>query len=137
MSVQSDSDSDSGMMCPYNKCDLRNEPCLECLGDYIQKEIYECVKEEQEGEITEDEFLDICADIKHEEIDDEVNRMCLSDANRLLCEYGISKAIQLLIDEYGSLTEAPTIKQLVYGIVEERVDYYLYEGYIHWYEKQH
>ena len=116
-------------------CDLQSEPCVKCLGDYIQKEIYKRVKEDHEGEITEDEFLEICADIKHEELDDEVNRMCLCDANRLVCEYGISKAIQLLIDNYGGLTEAPTIKQLVYVVVEERVDYYSYEGYIHWCEE--
>jgi len=123
-------------LCKYGVCDLQDEPCIKCLGDYIQKEIYKRIKEDHEGEITEDEFNDICVDIKYEELDDEVNRMCICDANRLVCEYGISEAIQLLIYEYGTFIEAPTVKRLVYNIIEQRVNYYSYEGYIHWCEEQ-
>jgi hypothetical protein len=131
---ESDSESDS-QMCKYNKCDLCGEPCLACLADYVKIDIFKRLLNDHEGELTEMEFHDLVNDvIKHEELDDEVNRLSVCDTERLVCEYGIGNAIQLMIDNYGAMTEAPNTKTLLYVIINEHYlhDIVSFQNYNDW-----
>lgn len=115
-------ESESDYQCKYQKCDLRNEPCLQCVVDYIKVELYKRIQNDNEGELSRDEFIVIIFDenAKHEEIDDEINRMSLTRAEQLVCEYGISNAIQLYIDTFGAIDRnAPETKSILYTICDE------------------
>jgi len=71
--------------------------------------------------MTKEEFDDIIYDILCEECTDEVHD-CMDTymAEEIIMEYGLQKAIRLMIYNNGPLEDAPSSHNMAYCILEEK-----------------
>ena len=111
--------------------------CVDCLVRAVERNIFENIQDEQEGEMDEewfDEQLDRC---RHYELDDLITAFCDCEAEDLINTYGIHRAIKEYNDEYGTLEandEINICKTLLYCIVAREMEIN-YENYKEWCEK--
>jgi len=68
----------------------------------IKEEIYSDIREEQEGELSLDEYTENAEIFLHTRIDHAVTNEYLGDIEELVAEYGIHKALCLYINEIGA-----------------------------------
>jgi len=96
------------------------------LEDYINEvtgEIYRVINHEHEDiYLTEEMFnaYDVY-DVVHQEVDHYVNCMSRQGKRHLIIGYGLEEALQLMIDNDGPLTVAPTEEALCYTIIRENI----------------
>lgn len=86
----------------------------------IVEEIFDEAYTEDENDI-EEKYDDWVSDFRHQEVDDHINRMDDREVNHLLCRFGISKAFQQYMDEFGIDKTAPTERALLYCILHNVV----------------
>ena len=86
----------------------------------VKVEIYKRIQSDHEGEMTEDDFNDLAGDIIHEELDNNIDIMYNDEVDRLLCDYGIAKAVNLFHDECGEWANVNE-KMLLYAVFKERL----------------
>jgi len=84
----------------------------------VKVEIYKRIQSDHEGEMTEDDFNELAGDIIHEEIDNNIDIMYNDEVVRLLCDYGISNAVNLMADEFGSIKDVND-KMLLYSALKD------------------
>ena len=87
----------------------------------VQEEVFKRIQNENQGDFTQEEFDEIFYDILHEECDDEVNIMDIYMAEDIIMEYGLQKSIQLMIFNNGPLQNAPSLRNLAYLIIKEKI----------------
>ena len=104
----------------------------------VKVDIYKRIQSDHEGEMTEDEFVELVCDIKHEELDGAINIMYNDEVDRLLCEFGISNAIALIISSFGAITKENGVneKMLLYTVIEDYLneDCISHDDYLDWCE---
>ena len=64
----------------------------------LKEQVY---RELDEDDVTEDNFEEMIGLTRQDILDHEVNIMYNSELDRLLAEYGIQRAIDLYVNEYG------------------------------------
>ena len=99
----------------------------------VKRMIYHRVQEKNVHicEMTENEIDEMLFDIKHEVLDHELNIMYDSIIDEYLCEYGIQRAYQLYRDNYGIEREVPSVKCVLYHIIDDSINL-SFGNYIKW-----
>lgn len=102
----------------------------------VKVDIFRRIQSENES-LTEDDFNELVYDVKHEELDDTVNRMYRDEEDKLLCEYGIAEALHLYASEFGLDSKSPpNTKMLVYTVINDHLNDNLnYADYKEWCEE--
>lgn len=107
----------------------------------VQDHIFTTIHETHEGEMDANTYNNEIDDYVHNGIDCDVVNEYLGEVEKLVCEYGIHKAMDLYVDTYGE--EALGVnthiygsysRRLLYGIVKDKLDH-SYEAYKKWVEK--
>ena len=89
-------------------------------------------RELDEDDVTEDNFEEMIGLPREDKLNHEVmDIMCNSETERLLAEYGIQRAIDLYVDEYG--VAALIAKSLLYNAIETELHHVTtYEDFQQW-----
>ena len=89
-------------------------------------------RELDEDDVTEDNFEEMIGLPREDKLNYEVmDIMCNSETERLLAEYGIQRAIDLYVDEYG--VAALIAKSLLYNALETELhSVTTYEDFENW-----
>ena len=100
----------------------------------VKVNIYDCIKSDYEGEMTQEEFNDLVGDIKSVVIDDAINKTNDDEVVRFLCEFGIANAVNLFHAECGEWADVNE-RMLFYAIIDYNILYSLsHSDYIDWCE---
>ena len=102
--------------------------CLDNFVDCITDHIFERIQEEHPGELTKEEYDEMIGDIKHQEIEYEINH---SDAEHILLEYGLERAINQHIRDFGEIPRVNTVKILLLDAMFIFIDTH-YNAYTEW-----
>jgi hypothetical protein len=105
----------------------------------VKEEIFSRILSEQEGEMDIDVYTEKMYDVLYEEIDKAITNEYLGDVEKLVCEYGIHKALCLIKNRHGSISIIENVIQeegqysrcMLYHIVFEQITY-SYEEYKVW-----
>ena len=94
----------------------------------LKEQVYH---ELDEDDVTEDNFEEMIGLPRQEILDHEVNIMYNSELDRLLAEYGIQRAIDFYVDEYG--VAGLCAKSLLYIALENELhSVTTYEDFQQW-----
>ena len=109
---------------------------IEQFAEEVKVEIYKIIQSEYAGEMEEDDFDDYAEDCQHEKLDDAIDLLCGDEVDRLLCDYGIAKAVVLYTTLFGlDASNPPTDKMYLYFIIRDRLhDIVSYDDYQTWCE---
>ena len=85
----------------------------------------------------EENYDEWASNYRHTVVDDKASEMGTEEKNMFLCAFGITRAIQLYICDWGIDKEAPTEAQLVYTILYDALcEKTSYEDYMKWVESR-
>jgi len=119
------------MPCNFD-CDWAD--CSWCLTTAIEDEIFGFIQSEQKGEINEEWYENKLDLIRHEEVDDFINRLCTKRCEEIVFEYGIHKSLKLYKDNFGEIPindDIDVCKTLAYVVIDDMLSLQ-YENYKNW-----
>jgi hypothetical protein len=90
----------------------------------LMEEIYRVINHEHEDIYLTEEMFDAfdVYDVVQREIDHYVMYLSSQGKRHLIMWYGLEGALQIMIDNYGPLTVAPTVEALCYNIIREHIN---------------
>jgi len=103
-------------------CDhpINSNQCVTCLTTAVEKEIFQLIHEEQNGEMDEELYATLLDRGMHQEIDYCIMAMRETDCERMIHQYGIHEAIHEYIAEYGEIhtrEDVNVCRTLLYSII--------------------
>jgi hypothetical protein len=89
---------------------------------YVQEGIFKRIRDENQGEFSKEDFDDVFYSIMNDECDDFSTHLEEDSVQELILEYGLKKAIQLLIsNNSGPLEDAPDLETMLFFILQEKI----------------
>jgi len=104
----------------------------------FQEEVFKTIQNDYEGEIDEETFESAIDDFHHQELDEIIAYMNYEDVLDIIEEYGgFQSALQLYIDTFGAVKDAPSVRAIAYNIINDAArNCFTMKAYKEWCESQ-